>query len=744
MTSKNLFFKLVKEDGKRRVWLAALSFLVFFFAYPIVLALQLSNVKKEYAMAFQYGPQIGKPEHQALMEAAEQVLSPYENPVIVMVIIGAAVVCGASSFAYLHNKRKVDFYHSIPVKRGLLFTVNFSVGILIPAAAYALCLGIALIIAASYGIPVTELAKMAGRGWLLHMLYFLLIYSTVSLAMIMTGNLIVGLLGGGVFFLFFPWLAFIIQGYFQTWFTTYSIPSETMADKLMRLSPIVSYILAVRRPESWQYEETLTFEGLIAVSGLAVVLLIVLCVFLYKKRPSEAAGKAMAFPASKPVIRILLTLLASLSGGLFFWMLQSSTGWAVFGIAAGAVLCHCLIEIIYHFDFRRLFDHKVQLAVCMMGGLAVLFCFKNDWMGYDTYLPEKETVAEAAIEFGRDGWVSYFEIKDGEEGQDPELVEIRGLDYVFDRMKITNVEPVLEIAKKGIEYALMEKTSREQYYAMEEEKEYWGYVTIRYTLTNGKKEWREYRFPLSEAWEAASAVYLDEAYQQGKYPVLGFLPEDIVKIQYQVESNGNQLEEAEITDPAIMGRILEAYQQDLKELSLDTRKQEVPIGELRFLNQKEEEFRQYVEEEKEREISTSIGYYPIYPSFTRTLNLLAEAGIEPENLWEHLDEVSVIVDKTLHQGDVGYQESKEDIWQGCSVAYQEKEQIRQILDRVVLDEYYEMSGFLQRDEDIVVYITINSGKKKVHGVTGFLPEGMVPDMVERDLAEEAKRIEEES
>lgn len=452
----------------------------------------------------------------------------------------------------------------------------------------------------------------------------------------------------------------------------------------------------------------------------------------------------MAFPASKPVIRILLTLLASLSGGLFFWMLQSSTGWAVFGIAAGAVLCHCLIEIIYHFDFRRLFDHKVQLAVCMMGGLAVLFCFKNDWMGYDTYLPEKETVAEAAIEFGRDGWVSYFEIKDGEEGQDPELVEIRGLDYVFDRMKITNVEPVLEIAKKGIEYALMEKTSREQYYAMEEEKEYWGYVTIRYTLTNGKKEWREYRFPLSEAWEAASAVYLDEAYQQGKYPVLGFLPEDIVKIQYQVESNGNQLEEAEITDPAIMGRILEAYQQDLKELSLDTRKQEVPIGELRFLNQKEEEFRQYVEEEKEREISTSIGYYPIYPSFTRTLNLLAEAGIEPENLWEHLDEVSVIVDKTLHQGDVGYQESKEDIWQGCSVAYQEKEQIRQILDRVVLDEYYEMTGFLQRDEDIVVHITINSGKKNVYGVTGFFPEGMVPDMVERDLAEEAKRTEEES
>ena len=746
MTSRNLFFKLAKEDGKRRIWLAALSFLVFFFTYPIVLALQLSNVKEEYAQAFQYGSQIAKPEHQALMEAAKQVLSPYENPIIVMVIIGAAVVCGASSFAYLHNKRKVDFYHSIPVKRGVLFTVTFSVGILIPAAAYALCLGIALVIAASYGVPAAGLAKMAGTGWLLHMLYFLLIYSTVSLAMIMTGNLIVGLLGSGVFFLFFPWLAFIIQGYFQTWFTTYLDFSETMMDKLMRLSPIASYILAVRRPESWQYEETLTLEGLIAASGLAVVILIVLCVLLYKKRPSETAGKAMAFPVSKPVIRILLTLLSALSGGLFFWLLQSSTGWAVFGIAAGAILCHCIIEIIYHFDFRRLFGHKIQLAVCMMGGLAVLFCFKNDWIGYDAYLPEKETIAEAAIEFGRDGWVTYFEIKDGEEGQDPELTEIRALDYVFDHMKITNVEPVLEIAKKGIEYTLMEKTSREQYYAMEEEKEDWGYVTIQYTLTNGKKVWREYRFPLSEVWEAANAVFLDEAYQQGKYPVLGFLPEDIVNLQYKVTSSGEQLEEDEITDPALTGRILEAYQQDLKELSLDTRKQEAPIGELRFLNQEEENFRQYAESKKDRHIrwyNTSTGYYPIYPSFTRTLNLLTEAGIEPEKLWEHLNVISVTVEKTLNQGDVGYKEEEKN-WQGCSVAYQEKEQIRQILDPVVLEDYYNMNGFLQREEDIAAYITINLGKQNQYVFKGFFPEGMVPDMVERDLAEEAKRMEEES
>ena len=38
MTSKNLFFKLMKEDLKRRIWAAALLSLGFFFFYPVVAA----------------------------------------------------------------------------------------------------------------------------------------------------------------------------------------------------------------------------------------------------------------------------------------------------------------------------------------------------------------------------------------------------------------------------------------------------------------------------------------------------------------------------------------------------------------------------------------------------------------------------------------------------------------------------------------------------------------------------------
>ena len=43
MTSASLFFKLQKEDLKRRIWVIALLFLGFFFAYHVNQAMKKEN-----------------------------------------------------------------------------------------------------------------------------------------------------------------------------------------------------------------------------------------------------------------------------------------------------------------------------------------------------------------------------------------------------------------------------------------------------------------------------------------------------------------------------------------------------------------------------------------------------------------------------------------------------------------------------------------------------------------------------
>ena len=44
MTSKSLFFKLIQEDGKRRLWAVTLAFLMFFFSLPVTIAMAIGNL----------------------------------------------------------------------------------------------------------------------------------------------------------------------------------------------------------------------------------------------------------------------------------------------------------------------------------------------------------------------------------------------------------------------------------------------------------------------------------------------------------------------------------------------------------------------------------------------------------------------------------------------------------------------------------------------------------------------------
>ena len=104
----------------------------------------------------------------------------------------------------------------------------------------------------------------------------------------------------------------------------------------------------------------------------------------------------MAFKKSMPPVRILLVLGIGLAGGMFFWSLQSRLRWGLFGTMVSVVLTHCIVEIIYHFDFKKMFCHRLQLGLCLAAGILVFLSFRYDWYGYDSYIPSKEKIVSPA------------------------------------------------------------------------------------------------------------------------------------------------------------------------------------------------------------------------------------------------------------------------------------------------------------------------------------------------------------
>ena len=676
MTSGSLYFKLLKEDFRRRLWAVALVFLAFFFTLPIGLALNMENAANsnyyrynDYEPFIQDGTMTDLQYKARLLELKTEVVLngvEYGNGMIAFLMITAAVVIGVSSFAYLHNKKKVDFYHSIPVRREALFGAQFSGGIFMVGAAYGFNLLLLTGVALSYGVPVGRILGAMAGGWALNMLYYALMYSVAVAAMMMTGNIVVGVLGTGVFFFFLPGVMMLLGWYCETFFVTtarymWSSDQSPFTWGVRYLSPFSVYINSF----GWKMNELVKHVPELICTILAFLAVATLDLELYRKRPSEAAGKAMAFKKSMPPVRILLVLGIGLAGGMFFWSLQSRLRWGLFGTMVSVVLTHCIVEIIYHFDFKKMFCHRLQLGLCLAAGILAFLSFRYDWYGYDSYIPSKEEIVSASLDIGVDSsWLSDKTFETGSDGK----LQIRYADpyeYIEENMVLTDKEAVMSMVEEGRKRALEGRDERlariDGYHsnaassigyiggadgptsiflamktgskADSEQEKFETNMTVCYRLANGREVRRSYSLPLSAVMDSYEALYRQDAYKEGMYRILSQEPGQVKQVLYREADQVMDVSQ----DSRVQEAVLKAYRQDMRELTVEERLVEMPVGSLVFMTDQENTYLQ----QKRQTTRSAFGgmeryqvedvsqYWPVYLSFERTIELLKEQGMEP-------------------------------------------------------------------------------------------------------------------
>lgn len=83
----------------------------------------------------------------------------------------------------------------------------------------------------------------------------------------------------------------------------------------------------------------------------------------------------MAFWMTKVPIKILLVVPVTILMCLLFWnMYYESLGWAAFGFVFALFISHGIIEILYNFDFRKLFANPVHLGISAVLALRSSAC----------------------------------------------------------------------------------------------------------------------------------------------------------------------------------------------------------------------------------------------------------------------------------------------------------------------------------------------------------------------------------
>lgn len=743
MTSKNLYFKLMKEDLKRRLWAVSLITLGFFFLYPVVAAFTAGNIK-DLSIYETY--------EKALEHYAQQLIGwlSFENGMTVFVMVLVSLICGLSGFSYLNSRRKVDFYHSIPVRRERLYLVNYVNGILIVAVPYVISIVLAVIVGIANGVEGVRLWSVAFPACGLHLTYFILMYSTVVIAAMMTGNLIIGILGSIVLTFYIPLATSLTNGLFTMFFRTYDWSRQnTSFDILVRLSPVVEYIMQVGK----YAEGDLSLIAVLMALLVSAVLAALGCI-LYKKRPSESAGKAMAFAVTCPVIRILIVILSSIGFGGFFWSLRESTGWMVFGVLCGAMIAHCVIEIIYYFDFKKLFGHKRQLLACILISVAVLFVFCYDIFGYDTYMPKTDKVKYASVHVDNlNNWTSYGTFQPQTDGSYT-WEDISSVEYIRDHMQYEDVENVLNIAASGVENVRRdrEQRSRKGYgeavstreREADKNDDIYSSVGICYTLNSGRKVYRRYNINLDKNMPHMERLYASEQYHKGTFPLMSIPSDSVAAVRYKDFIKANRTSRSEVSvlntlTEAEKKELLETYQDEFKSMTLQQMEQEIPVGGIRFSVMDSEAaiaWWNMVSEEgyKDKRMYgtafTDYDYYPVYSSFEKTIALLEKHHLEISKSFADFDVISVTMTRDVV-------ENRE--WKGEKVVTVTAPEEIEELCRVMIPrsgEYY--NNLFKGDRtDIEVQITDievqrdREGKK--NHVGACFPKASVPEFVESEF-----------
>ena len=396
MTSKISYIKLIRADLRHRGWLAALVSIGLFLEMPVFTMLYIDSLQmqnREYIVI------------EELRAAFPGLLNGQSVNHLAAVIAVIAVLCALTGFGYIHSKDKTDFFHSLPVKRGQWFVVNYLSGLIIFLLPYVICSALTIAVGGAKGIMTAQTAANSAEAAAGGILAFLLIYHTCILAAMLTGQTVTGILAALVLAVY-PFMVFslfnALKGiFFKTYYGIAAVLADTLAEVL---SPAGLYVSLIDHTA-----DGIAGSGLFIASLVMAALLLGAALLLYRIYPSETAGNALAFPRTAPVFKVMICIPAALFSSIIAKLFMGVTGtkWIiVLSLLAAVILCG-IIEFIYQQDLRMLLKGWVSSVISVAGVALVLCIFQFDLFGYDTYVPDQNRVE--SISFHPESFWGYFE-----------------------------------------------------------------------------------------------------------------------------------------------------------------------------------------------------------------------------------------------------------------------------------------------------------------------------------------------
>lgn len=596
--------KLIKENIRHRNWLAALVSTAFFLMLPVYSLLYISSYN---------GSNMDAEWITTVFNTFPYFFNCSRLSLFAVILAFLPILCALSGFSYIHSKEKTDFYHSLPVKRNKLYASSYLSGLIILFVPYFVCtlLTAAVCFLTGAVLPTTELVKNCTISFLSGILAVFVIYNACVFSVMLTGKTVTGLLVS-LTVLVYPLIIFTGTVLLQTSYFHSFCPGRTsVAEQLATLfSPSGLFFRLITSGGAGMLNMSTVFASFLvsAVCFTAALL-------LYQIYPSEAAGSALAFPVSAPILKVLICIPCPVFLAIVIQQTMYISEYPltpVLSILAAVLLC-CVIDFIIFTDFKMLLKTWKSSLLSVAGVLAVICFFQFDLPGYDSYIPAPEKIQ--SIGLYPDTFSNYFSYNDYEK-QTASVLEYdvpdkeTDLIYALAQSGISNLENGIlpDSINNGI------SVSEEDYILS----------TFRYRLNSGRTVFRNYAVQKKDMEKALKHLLDDTDYRRQIFPVTQIDKRhisdislmDAYRTQKTLELNSQQRE-----------ALMTAYESDLMTVSSETLVNGSALAELSIRISNPYERATADTSASLKDITDySMDRLYIYPEFTATLELLESLG----------------------------------------------------------------------------------------------------------------------
>ena len=213
MTLKRLFVNLLKENSKRRLWTIAMSITANFFAQIVYAILMFGRYSERLAT--------DRTTLDDIRIHFYNNVGGMGNVMVIGITFILPVILALQGYYYLLDSKQTDLYYSLPIKREKLFDINNLCGILVFAIPYLVFNIITVIMGLARGYATFDTILLYPLNALVILLSFIMLYEICTLAVVLTGHIVVAVLGCGVFYLLGAFAYSIFSFLMATFFTSY-------------------------------------------------------------------------------------------------------------------------------------------------------------------------------------------------------------------------------------------------------------------------------------------------------------------------------------------------------------------------------------------------------------------------------------------------------------------------------------------------------------------------------------------